>query len=524
MKKRLFRIVVTVLPWAVATSVLLLPKLGTQKVLVPLLALVSALVLSISSCAPALSPENAKSAAPVKADATAEVEQAGDYDSWRENYAYTLGFQAYVFGYPYVNMPAYRYAFVKGPYRNEQTPYAALNHFYHFRKLPDASYQGGGGTNNDTLYSTAWVDVSQEPVILSHPDMGDRYFQFQLVSFDSDNFAVVGKRLTGSRAGSFALIGPNWKGELPEGVTALHRSRTDAIFILGRTLVDNKEDALVVNKLQDQYTLIPLSYWGKPDAVLPESRDVWLPFDKKTDPLAEWKTMNRALAEFPPEERHKNLLDMFATIGVGPGLDVEKQDDATKRGLIRAANDAFKMIVDINKSDHPFLGNSRNGWDISPRNFGRLGLENDFLRRAAINFSGVCSTTPAEATYYQSNADANGVLYDGSKKYVLHFPPGTLPDVKAFWSVTMYSAASGTFNLVDNPIDRYSIGDRTPNVKKDADGGLTIYIGGTSPGADKESNWLPSPNSGPFTLTFRTYIPGKDIVDQKWFPPGLAQV
>jgi hypothetical protein len=230
------------------------------------------------------------------------------------------------------------------------------------------------------------------------------------------------------------------------------------------------------------------------------------------------------MAEFPPEARHKNLLDMFATIGVGPGLDVDKQDDATKRGLLRAANDAFKMIVDINKSDHPFLGNSRDGWDISPRNFGRLGLENDFLRRAAINFSGVVSTTPAEATYYQSNADAAGVLYDGSKTYVMHFPPGTLPEVKAFWSVTMYGTASGTFNLVDNPINRYSIGDRTPNVKKDADGGLTIYIGGTSPGADKESNWLPGPTSGPFTLTFRTYIPGKDIVDQKWFPPGLEPV
>lgn len=487
-------------------------------------ALASALVVSVGICAPAFSQEGVKSAAQAKAAPVAAAKSAEDSETWRENYAYTLGFQAYVFGYPYVNMPAYRYAFVRAPRANEQSPSAPLNHFYHFRTLPDARYQGGGGTNNDTLYSTAWVDVSKEPVILSHPDMGDRYFQFQLASFDSDNFAVVGKRVTGARAGSFALIGPNWKGELPKGVTALPPSRTNSIFILGRTLVDNKSDALVVNKLQDQYTLTPLSYWGKPGAVLPASRDVWTPFDKKTDPLAEWKTMNRAMAEEPPEARHKNLLDMFATIGVGPGQDVEKQDDANKRGLTRAANDAFKMLVDINKSDNPFLSFHRNGWDISPRNFGRLGLENDFLRRAAINFSGVVSTTPAEATYYQSNADANGVLYDGSNIYVLHFPPGTLPDVKAFWSVTMYSTASGTFNLVDNPINRYSIGDRTPNVKKGADGGLTLYISGTSPGADKESNWLPGPTSGPFTLTFRAYIPGKDIVDQKWFPPGLERM
>jgi hypothetical protein len=485
--------------------------------------MIGALVLGTGIVSSAPGQDDAKTTAPVSPAATSREPASAGEHAWRENYAYTLGFQAYVFGYPWVNMAAYRYAFVKGPYRNEQTPYAALNHFYHFRTLPDARYQGGGGTNNDTLYSTAWVDVSKEPVILSHPDMGERYFQFQLASFDSDNFSVVGNRVTGSRAGSFALVGPDWKGKLPKGVTALPRSRSNAIFILGRTLVDNRADALVVNKLQDRYTLVPLSYWGKRGAVLPESRDVWMPFDKKTDPLADWKTMNRAMAEFPPEARHKNLLDMFATIGVGPGLDVSSQSDATRRGLARAANDAFKMLVDINKSDHPFLGNSRDGWDISPRNFGRLGQENDFLRRAAINFSGLVSTTPAEATYYQSNADARGDLYDGSRSYVLRFAPGTLPDVKAFWSVTMYSAASGTFNLVDNPIDRYSIGDRTPNVKKDADGGLTIYISGTSPGVARESNWLPSPTSGPFTLTFRAYIPGKDIVDQKWFPPGLQR-
>jgi len=487
-------------------------------------ALAAALVLTAGSWARAFGQESARSTVPGQGAASPQTTDAKDSPFWRENYAYTLGFQAYLFGYPYVNMPAYRYAFVKAPRANDQSPSAPLNRFYHFRTLPDARYQGGGGTNNDTLYSTAWVNLSKEPVILSHPDMGDRYFQFQLASFDSDNFAVVGKRVTGSRAGSFALVGPDWKGRLPKGVTALPPSRTHGVFILGRTLVDSKADALAVNRLQDKYTLVPLSYWGKRGAVLPESRDVWMPFDKKTDPLADWKTMNRAMAEFPPEARHKNLLDMFATIGVGPGRDVDKQDDATKRGLIRAANDAFRMIVDINKSDHPFLGDGRDGWDISRRNFGRLGLENDFLRRAAINFSGLVSTTPAEATYYQSNADAAGVLYDGSKTYEIHFLPGALPEVKAFWSVTLYGTASGTFNLVDNPIDRYSIGDRTPNVKKDADGGLTLYIGGTPPGADKESNWLPGPTSGTFTLTFRTYIPGKAIVDQKWFPPGLRIV
>ena len=460
-----------------------------------------------------------------KPEQPCELATASDRETWRETYAYTLGVQAYVFGYPYISMPTMRWAFVAKPPANEMTPYAPVNHFFHFRKLADASYQGGGGTNNDTLYSTAWLDLTDEPLILSHPDMGERYFQFQLASMDSDNFGVVGKRCTGSGAGSFALVSPTWEGDLPAGVTTAFRSRTNHGFILARTLVDDPEDALVVNKLQDQYTLVPLSLWGKPDAVLPESRDVWKPWDAKTDPLADWKTMNRGLAEDPPEERLAPLLHMFETIGVGPGQDVEAQDDATKRGLARAAVDGRKMLADINNSKNPFLWKSQNGWDISPPTFGHAGLVDDFLRRGSINFSGLVSTECAEATYYQSNTDGTGNYFDGAKNYTLTFPPGGLPEVQAFWSVTMYNTATdGSFNLVPNPIKRYSVGNRTPDVKMDPDGGLTIYIQSESPGGDKESNWLPSPPEGLFTLTFRTYIPGQDIIDQKWYPPPVLPV
>lgn len=446
-------------------------------------------------------------------------------DDWKENYAYTLGVQAFAFGYPYVYMPALRWAFVAKPPPNDMTPYAPVNHFFHFRKLADASYQGGGGTNNDTLYSTVWLDLSKEPIILSHPDMGERYFWFQLASMDSDNFGAVGKRTTGSKAGSFALVGPDWKGELPPGISKVFRSRTNHGFILARTLVDNAKDALIVNKLQDQYRLVPLSLWGKPGAVLPASRDVWKPFDRTTDPLADWKTMNRAMTEDPPEARLAPLLNMFKMIGVGPGQDVEAQDQATKRGLARAAVDGRQMLIDINNSSRPFIWTSRNGWDISPPTYGRAGLADDFLRRGAINFSGVISSEIEEATYYQSNTDGAGALYDGSKAYTLTFPPGGLPVVAGFWSVTMYNTAtSKTFNLVPNPINRYSIGDRTPGLKHNRDGSLTFYIQSASPGKSKESNWLPSPSSGQFTLTFRTYIPGKDIVEQRWFPPAVQPV
>jgi hypothetical protein len=216
-----------------------------------------------------------------------------DPGSWRENYAYTIGAQAYIFGFPYVNLSLIRWSWVTqepkpGPH-HDQTPYAAINHFFHFRNLTDATYRGGGGPNNDTLYSPAWVDVSVEPVILSHPDLTDRFFIFQMAGIDGDNFAAVGTRATGSKSGSFAIIGPQWKGELPPGVTALARSPCNSVFILGRTLVNGPADVATVNQLQDQYTLTPLSYWQRQGVKLPEKHEVWQPFSAKVDPLADWR-------------------------------------------------------------------------------------------------------------------------------------------------------------------------------------------------------------------------------------------
>ena len=448
---------------------------------------------------------------------------ATEAENWRENYAYTLGVQAYIFGFPYINLPTYRWQWVTqapppGP-NHDMTPYAALNQFFHFRKLADASYRGGGGPNNDTFYSSAWVDLKDGPVILSHPDLGSRYFIFQFASIDGDNFAAVGSRATGSKAGSFAIIGPQWKGQLPPGVTALPRSRSNSVYVLGRTLVDGAADADAVRKLQDQYTLTPLALWGKPKAAAPESRAVWKPFDAKADPLADWKTMNRAMTEDPPEERLAKLVELFGRVGIGPGKDVEAQDEATKRGLARAAVDGRQLILDVNRSKNPFMGEKINGWSIPPKTFGRYGLVDDFLLRAVLCYAGIITPWAEDAYATNTTTDVNGALFDGAKRYVIRFAPDQVPKVKGFWSLTMYDA---TFNLTPNPIDRYSVGNRTQGLKRDADGGLTIYIQHASPGKDKESNWLPSPPSGIYTLTFRAYWPDTEVAEGKWSPPGVT--
>ena len=454
-------------------------------------------------------------------------------DDWREDYAYTLGVQAAVFTYPWLYFAHLRYGWIgkekPAGYTGIDMP---LNEFYHFRNTVDAKYRAGGSPNNDTLYSILFLDVSEEPVILSHPDMGDRYFTFEITSMTSDNFAYVGKRTTGGKAGHYLLAGPGWKGKLPEGVQMPAQSNgtkmmdlpptspTPGVFILGRTAVQGKVDAKVVNKLQDQYTLTPLSQWGKKNAKMATTRNIWKPYDGKTDPLAPWKTINHMLAEQPPLAQNKVVVDMFKDIGIGPGLDVEKMDEPIKRGLIRAAKTATAMIKKAGQSAG--FGKVINGWSISPNTMGSAGYSGDFLSRGAIQSgAGIVANDPEEAVYPLTRIDASGEVLDGKNKYTMTFAPGNLPKVEGFWSLTLYD---NTFNLVDNPINRYNISSQTGGYKKAKDGSLTLYVQNESPGKDKESNWLPAPKSGSFFMVFRTYRPAKEIVEQTWQIPGLVKV
>jgi hypothetical protein len=192
----------------------------------------------------------------------------------------------------------------------------------------------------------AGASIREEPVVLVHPDMGQRYFTFELADMYSNNFGYVGKRSTGSRAGAFLTAGPSWNGQKPDDVREVIRSRTPYSLVFGRTFVDGPSDVAAVNTLQDQYRVVPLSLWGKAGIALPESRDVWMPFDSNADPLADWKTINRAMAENPPAAKDKQLLEMFATVAIGPGLteSLDKLDAASKRGLARAATGGWSMV------------------------------------------------------------------------------------------------------------------------------------------------------------------------------------
>jgi len=438
-------------------------------------------------------------------------------DDWHEQYAYTLGVQAYIYGFPYVYMTelrCYQVAATVAP----NLPHMAVNHFWHNQVMGEPESQAGGSPNNDTLYSIAWLDLSKEPVILSVPDLGDRYYTMEIAGFDSDNFAYVGMRTTGTKVGNYAIVGPSWSGTLPAGVQQLTPSPTPSAFILGRTLLRGPDDLPAVRAIMAQYKLTPLSLWGKPEANAPESYDVLKPFDRKTDPLAEWKTMNAAMAENPPPSRHEVLLKQFAQIGVGPGLDIAGLDSATKRGLQRAAVDGRKLL------ETALLQGARqknvNGWNYPPADMGRAGAKDDFVLRSALqSMWGIVANDPAEAIYLNTSNDSEGKPLTGANGYIVHFQKGGLPPARAFWSITLYDSRH---NLVANPIKRYSIGDRD-KVKFNGDGSLDIYVQQSSPGPDKEANWLPSPPEN-FNLVMRAYLPGVEMQEQRWTPPPVQKI
>lgn len=440
--------------------------------------------------------------------------------SWREQYAYSVGMASYPYVFPYFYMSQLRWMWITQARDPVNTPYMPINRFWHATHLINAKYQGGGALNIDTLYSTAWVNVSDEPIILSHPDMGDRYFTFQLAGFDSDNFAYAGQRATGSAAGHFAIVGPNFKGKLPQGVTALPATTTSWVLIGGRTMVDGEKDLPKVLALQKQYHLTPLSAWGKPESEQPvPSHDIWRPYKAKQDPLANWRTINRAMTENPPLKNESALLNLLAEVHIGPGQDLDSLDADSKRGLARAARDAHKMMLDAR--DDLKGGTTVNGWRRSPEHGGRMGKNGQYFVRGVTNFRGILANDPEETIYFGAYKDILERPLDASQySYEITYAKGEEPPVDAFWSLALYEMNT---NVFDNFLNRYAIGDRTQGLKRNDDGSLTIYIQSESPGSDKEPNWLPAPG-GRFTMTMRAYLPQQPVIDGSWKPPVLKVI
>jgi hypothetical protein len=474
------------------------------------ISLISAGVLLLGLMASCMLPSAA-----VGAEAGAGKNTAPD---WREDYAYTMGVAAMHYTYPYLRMAHVRWNWTMAEaVHPEVQPNKALNTFWHAARLTDSDWTEGGAPNNDTVYSVAMLLVDEEPYILSVPPM-ERYYTFELAGMNSDNFAYVSELKHGRKGGHYALLPRGWKGQLPKGVVAVAEVPSPWVLVGGRTYVAGQDDIVPVKSLQQQYQVTPLSQWGKKE-VVPPRPEVFRPYETANDPLATWKTINRMLGENPPVGAEVALMDFFKEVNIGPGMDVEALDAASKRGLARAAKDGLAQIRQAQMAGAGTDFVMKNGWAYSAA-LGRAGSNGDFLLRTVHqSYSGIVANDPEEAIYYGGYRGSDGQPLNGEKRYRIHLPAGSEPEVGAFWSITLYGPDA---NMVSNEIGRYSIGDRTPGLVRDEEGGLTIAVQAAAP-ADERVNWLPAP-SGPFWMVLRAYQPGPSLLDTSWSPPQLSVV
>ncbi|MGC2400109.1 MAG: DUF1254 domain-containing protein [Acidobacteriaceae bacterium] len=435
--------------------------------------------------------------------------------------AYDIGVEAYVYFYPLVTMDATRRQ-ATNIEAGKMIARGPMNSFSHVRAYPTAEFRDVVRPNFDTLYSSAWLDLTKEPMVVSAPDTEGRYYLLPMLDMWTDVFAVPGKRTSGTKQGNFSVVPPGWQGQLPAGIDKI-QSPTPYVWIIGRTQTNGPKDYDAVHKVQDGYTITPLSQWGKTPqpvkAVIDPSVDMKTPpLDQvnKMPAAAYFKYAAELMKLHPPHVTDWSTVARLKRVGIEPGksLDFEKLDPSVRQAFEKAATDGLKGMY----AKVPTVARVVNGWSMNTDTMGVFG--NYYLKRAILAMVGLGGNQPEDATYPFNLADADAKPLLGQHKYVLHFNKEELPPVDAFWSVTMYDEPGFQ---VANPLNRFAIGDRD-ELKYNADGSLDIYLQNESPGSDKESNWLPSPATGTLGVTMRLYAPKAHILDGRWNPPAIRQV
>ena len=439
-----------------------------------------------------------------------------------------LAAEAYLYGYPLVYDLHEIAAFVTGSDRFPMQ--APFNEFGHARSLagPDFAFVS---PNNDTVYSIAMCDVRQEPLVLQVPDTADRYYVLQFIDAWTNNIAYVGRRATGTGEAEFLIAASGYAGEVPAGMQ-LVEVPGGVCTIAGRIQVDGDEDLPLVRALQDSFTLTPLSVHEgeaapKPLLGLPT------PDPRVPEDLAWWEQFRVALAAFPPPTADAPYLDACKQLGLldadSPYVDLDSERASV---LIEGAKAGQAKVEELMQQVHATPEGWQSALHLFDYNLDRLGLgtidaagwkiadrTTAYATRAVAARAGLWGNHGYEADYAVIWTDADGNPLDGNNSYELRLP--TPPPVDAFWSLTMYDGSD--FYLVANPMNRYSIGDRTPGLKRNDDGSITLYIGSASPGEDRKSNWLPSP-AAPFRPCMRMYQPRDEILAETYVLPAIARV
>lgn len=376
--------------------------------------------------------------------------------------------------------------------------------------------------NSDTPYTWLGLDLRNEPMVITVPPIEkDRYFSIQLIDMYTHIFDYIGSRTTGNKGGIYLIAGPNWKGEIPEGITKVIQTETELAVAIYRTQLFDPEDMVNVKKLMEGYKAEPLSsFLGKPAPK--ESSNI-----KFIKPLSaeeiktSWKVfqqLNFALQFCPTHPSETELMARFAKLDIGAGktFDMNQFSPEVQKAIGEGIKDAWGDFMGVKKlADEGKVGSAD---AFGSREF----LKNNYLYRMVGAVLGIWGNSAEEAIYPSYYTDAEGKPLDGSNKYTIHFDADKLPPVNSFWSLTMYELPKSL--LVKNPLNRYLVNSTMMDqFKRDADGGLTIYVQHESPGSDKEANWLPAPK-GPFSVVMRLYWPKKEALDGSWKEPKIVHV
>lgn len=432
--------------------------------------------------------------------------------------------ESYLYGYPIVLMDLTKNVSTNIEIPHATRPIAPVNQLGHFRKFPDHTLTAIVKPNVDTYYSIAWLDLSDGPQVVSMPAT-DRYYLLQLLDAYTNVFASLGTRTTGMEAHDFLIVGPNWKGETPAGMSLI-KAPTDMAWMLGRIQVNSPEDgATIVKSIQDSMDLVPLSAFGKKDFVQPngvvkKEHQGIVPVKaiRDLDVNTYFNKLSELMAENPPPTADADMLKRMAKIGLVPGQPFHiSTDNFILKTKLSKLPDYIHQQLEARRNN-PDTSQMVNGWMVATENIGTY--ETDYRRRAYIDFIGLGANLPEDAVYPNAAQDVNGDELDASKKYHIHFDKNQLPPVNAFWSLTAYNADEF---LVKNDLNRFALGDRDDLIYN-KDGSLDLYIQSTPPEKEKRNNWLPIPNDGRFYLTLRLYWPKEEVLDGKWEIPFVVPV
>lgn len=434
---------------------------------------------------------------------------------------------AYIYGYSLITTEVTRVQMSNVPAL--EGLHGPMGQFINVKRYPPADYRGVSAPNADTLYSAAWLDLGAEPIVFSHPDMGDRYFLFPMYSLWMQVVECPGARTMGGRAADFLLTGPGWAGQVPAGMKEI-KFPTRYMLILGRTYANGTDaDYDAVNALQEQYKLVPLSSFGKPFTFKAPPVDPNPGFSMTEKPQSVILSMAAddyfsRLAQLmataaPPALEDGPMLARMARIGIVPGqpFNASKLSPAARESL-RGLPQRALAVIGAGRSS---LGTQVNGWTIT-KGLGRYGT--DYMKRAVVGAFGWPANLEDDAVYPNTTVDSEGRGLNGANKYTLTFAAGQTPPVNGFWSITMYEIDQGWW-FVPNRLNKFTVSKRD-NLKPNADGSTTLYFQRESPGADKESNWLPAP-AGDFIPMLRMYWPkpnSPSILNGTWAPPWVQRV